>query len=539
MTPRLRAASFGAALALLFGLTALFRFTALSDGFSNDHYLHLGNAQQMLFGEWPTRDFLDHGMPLMYVASATAQRWLGQTLFAEAVLVAVGFALAAALTAAAVRELTGSRALGLLAAVLEVAIVPRTYGYPKILTYAAGFLLMQRYVSRPTYGRLAALAVAVVTAFLFRHDHGIYLGLGGALAAWLAVEADGRRGGYRRALAFVGMVGLLVAPYLLYVQVYDGTWPYLQKGLEFRRRELDSSDLVLPTLGEDSVHAVLFYAYWAVPVLAAAVLLRIHRREGGGVAVARVLPMVAIALLAGSTLARTPLAARLPDAIVPFVTIGAWLVAGAWRARPHGVWRPAAALATLLAAAIVLSVGRTVEHLDRSGLLAPITEWPEQVLYRGDELRERYADIGREVLPFYEYVARCTTPEHRVLAVGFLPEVAFFTRRPFAGGQVMLLPGYYDSEPYQRAVLNKLSRESVPFVVIAGNLAAQASDPGAPNIEAFDSSFPLVAGHVRRRYVPLAAFSEDGRTTVEVLIERRLSGLGRDATTGWPCPTPA
>ena len=86
----------------------------------------------------------------------------GRTLFAEAVLVALAFALAAVLTAAAVRELTGSRVLALLAAVLEVAIVPRTYGYPKLLVYAAGFFLLQRYVTRPTTGRLFAVAAAIV-----------------------------------------------------------------------------------------------------------------------------------------------------------------------------------------------------------------------------------------------------------------------------------------------------------------------------------------------------------------------------------------
>lgn len=91
---------FAAALAVLFGGTASFRFMALSRGFTNDHFIHLANAQQMLFGEWPTRDFLDAGMPLMYVASALAQQVLGRTLFAEAMLVAVAFGLAAVLTAA-------------------------------------------------------------------------------------------------------------------------------------------------------------------------------------------------------------------------------------------------------------------------------------------------------------------------------------------------------------------------------------------------------------------------------------------------------
>ena len=38
-------------------------------GFQNDHYVHLARAQQLLFGDLPIRDFVDPGMPLMYLVS--------------------------------------------------------------------------------------------------------------------------------------------------------------------------------------------------------------------------------------------------------------------------------------------------------------------------------------------------------------------------------------------------------------------------------------------------------------------------------------
>jgi hypothetical protein len=559
--------AFPAALAALFALTTLFRFTALSNGFTNDQFFHLANAQQMLFGEWPTRDFLDTGMPLMYVVSALAQGWLGNTLFAEAVLVAAAFGLAAVLTAAAVRELTGSRALGLLAATLEVAIVPRAYGYPKILVYAAGFLLLQRYVTRPTRARLMALAAGVVIAFLFRHDHGIYLGLCGVLAAWLAPDAGGRRGGPPRAAAFAGICALLAMPYLVYVQIYDGIVPYLQKGLEFRHREFMRAEYVWPTVtGAQPLHAVLFYAYWAFPVLAAAMLLRRRRDQnrGGasaapgegpqvgppgradepalagrvaqrrGVPVERVVPLIVAALLLNATFARPPMNARLPDAIVPFVMLGAWLTISAWRARRRWIWRPVIAVLGGLVAVSVFAVDDTIDHLERSAVLAPFSEWPEYVANTRELLEAPHAEIvlpsraAVELVPFYDYVARCTTSDHRVLVVGLIPEVVFFTHRPFAGGQAILPAGYFEAEKYQRAVVDKLSNENVPFVVI----------PGRRYIDDFNVSHPLVAGHVRQRYVPLATFGEDW-TKVELLIDRTVSATSRDAVTGWPCLTQA
>ena len=64
----------------LFALTAAFRFLALKNGSSNDHFVYNRGGRQMLFGEWPTRDWIDPGLPLMFGASALAQAVFGSTL---------------------------------------------------------------------------------------------------------------------------------------------------------------------------------------------------------------------------------------------------------------------------------------------------------------------------------------------------------------------------------------------------------------------------------------------------------------------------
>lgn len=520
------------ALAALFVFTALFRFLVLSSGFPNDHFLHLASAQQLLFGEWPTRDFLDPGLPLMYIASALAQVLLGRTLFAEAVLVALAFALAAVLTAAAVRELTGSRVLALVAAVIEIAIVPRPYGYPKLLLYAAGFFLLQRYVTHPTTGRLFAFAAATVVAFLFRHDHGIYLGIGGVLAAWLAAGPEHRSGGARRAATFVGIIALLTAPYLLYVQAYDGVWSYLQKGLEFRAAELSRQEYVWPALfGEQPHYAALLYEYWVLPIAASSLLLVYRRRDDARSIVARVAPIIAVALLVNATFLRNPLNVRLQDTIVPAVILGSWLTGCAWRSRRRWVWRPVAALLVVLVASSVMEVGGTIEQLDRAGLLVTWTRVPEFLREVSSTLRARRAEsqlpsrAAAALLPFYPYVDRCTTRDHRLLVVGNVPEVLIFTQRAFAGGQPAFVGGYYLSETYQRSVLKRMRQEVVPFVLI----------PGEAYSSEFSVAFPLVADYVRRRYVPLATFGADAATSVQVMFDSTLPIPRRDAETGLPC----
>ncbi len=103
---RWRGTSVALLLVLSAALTGSFRFLGTPE-FNNDHFVQLtAAAQQMLFGEWPTRDFFDIGRPLQIVASAAAQRLIGHNLFAEALLVSAAFGIAAAVTAAIIFAVT-------------------------------------------------------------------------------------------------------------------------------------------------------------------------------------------------------------------------------------------------------------------------------------------------------------------------------------------------------------------------------------------------------------------------------------------------
>ena len=182
-------------------LTAVVRFLAIR-GFNNDHFVHLTAAQQMLFGDWPTRDFIDIGRPLQIVMSAVAQQLLGQTLFAEAVLVSAAFGMAAAFTAAIVFRLTGSLIVSCGAVAMEVAAFPRTYAYPKVLATAAGLWLIAYFLRKPSLVRQALMAAGVTIAFLFRHDLGLFVGAGGLVASMLAAPTAPWRARWRAGMIF-------------------------------------------------------------------------------------------------------------------------------------------------------------------------------------------------------------------------------------------------------------------------------------------------------------------------------------------------
>src|SRR3954469_11143728 len=137
----MRAGIAAAAVALL---CFVFRLSLFHD-LSNDHYMHMAWAQQLLFGQLPGRDFVDPGMPLMYVLSGFVQ-WLSPGPFSEGVLSCALLAIAAAATLLATVGLPGSLTVGIGAALCEIALEPRLYSYPKILVPAVALVLMQRYV---------------------------------------------------------------------------------------------------------------------------------------------------------------------------------------------------------------------------------------------------------------------------------------------------------------------------------------------------------------------------------------------------------
>ena len=511
----------------LFALTAGFRFLALKSGFVNDHFVYISGGRQMLFGEWPTRDWIDPGLPLMFAASAFAQKVFGPTLFAEAMLVSIAFGLAAALTAAGVKQLTGSMTLALLATVIEVAVFPRTYSYPKIVAYAAAFLVYGWYVKHPAKERVVAMALVIATAFLFRHDHGLFLGVGAALAILIASQ---RRVADLATLATATL--LLLLPYLLYVQLHGGLALYFRNGVEFSRREAARQWHIWPRVFGDErpLESAMVYELYLLPVLALGILAMSRGRTDWRETAARVAPLAVVALLVNFSFVRDPLNTRLADAIVPAVFIGAWLLLRAVSARGlRFVSVPFAAAFLVLFGASVLAVGSTYEEIDRAGLLGRRQEIPHRFVERTADLQQRFVDYqmptraSRLLVPFFQYVDRCTKPDDRLLVGGFMVEVPFYAQRLFAAGQEYF-GAYFSSDANERFAFARLRRQRVPFALIPSDES-----------EGFDHSFPLVAPYVRAHYAPLTDVPVDEDQSIQILVSRDLPVTGRDHETGWPC----
>jgi hypothetical protein len=510
-------------------------------GFNNDHYVHVARAQQMLFGEWPVRDFVDPGLPLMYAVSAAAQYVFGRAIGVEVGLVAVMFALAAALTAVAGARLSGSLVWGALVALFGVLLNPRSFGYPKYALYAGAAVVMLALAASPTPRRIVFAAAVVAVAFLFRHDHGLFLGVACGLTLLLASWAAGGRVVRLRALVFIGSVGALLAPWALYVAAYGGHAEYWSSAIAFSRTEAVQSGLrELPQLqladpvGSSNALAVLFYAFHALPVAAVGLLWQDRRTPERWTGERAVIPSLAVlAILANVTFMRGSLPGQLPDAWVANGLLLAWM-AGRIAVQPRGPVRTlgTAAMWVVLAglAAAIYRGAEVREQLVRarvpeglSGVRARAADlWTRLTATtpEGDHVPSRYAGA---LLPFLAHVERCTHPRDRLLMTGLFPEVYVLAHRPFAGGHVAFTPAYYSTPRDEALTIARLAQQSVPFVIIV-----EALEPD------LRLRMPAVFAYLDARYVEAGHIDVPETPGVRLLTDR--SRAGHDAS-GWPCFT--
>jgi hypothetical protein len=180
MPPRARLAIIGALCVGIFVFSWLFRFNDPGGSFAgltDDHFFYLVRGWQILFGDLPVRDFVDHGAPLYYYVGAAVQAIFGRGTLSELAFSTTMLSLGAVMVFWVTTKASGSIWAGLAGCLLHIWLGPRFYNYPKVLVYAAAIPLLWWFADRPGTRPRVWLAVVTVIAFLFRHDHGAFVGL--------------------------------------------------------------------------------------------------------------------------------------------------------------------------------------------------------------------------------------------------------------------------------------------------------------------------------------------------------------------------
>jgi hypothetical protein len=219
----------------MLAVLAALRHMVLMTSATNDNFLHMTLAQQLLAGDWPVRDFFEGGWLLQYSLSAVAQLIVGDRLLAEALIVGIAWACSTYIVFRVVQHVSGSGIAATIAGTLLILAAARGYSYPKAIVYAVAAMLWWSYVRDPTRAKLAGLGAWGAVAFYWRPDHGVYVAVGIALAAWAAHDF-GRA--WLTACAFAGSVMLaLVVPFFAYVHAIFGLGNYVQTGVAAARSE--------------------------------------------------------------------------------------------------------------------------------------------------------------------------------------------------------------------------------------------------------------------------------------------------------------
>lgn len=549
----------GAACAVL-GVGAVafaYRFNTLGGvlgGFDNDHFTRLARAELLLQGQWPLRDFVDAELrgawpALTYAVSAWAQQIGGRTLLPEAYLMAVLLTIAHMIVFVLALDLSKRWSVAVLATSVAIATTPKLHNYPKVLMLAAGVWALRAVVLRPSVLRLGAAALVTATATVFRHDYGVYVAVG-VMAALVTRDAGRWPIAARSVGIYTALTAACLIPSAISVQIYEGIPSYLRNLLVTVAAEktrtplrLSQFDLSAPLTGEGP-ELVTYYAFWAVPILAGAVLVGLLASSKGqrlrADERATAIGLLAMAVVVNWFFLRANLAARFGDAVVPVVLLAAWVVgvAPTWRSaaiRIPMVVAPVVLLVQMLGAAYVYA--DVAHELDTSGLS---DSWGKTIRrYRAvnDDLSRLppvdwsdadaiWSDPNAQgMLRAARYVAECTSPSDYLLVTGPIHEIPVFAHRRFAAGQALFKLSLYTSDADQRRALARLAQQSVPIVI------ADAEDFE----NGFTSDYPVVARYLAENYREVGPIVVDEEPRFRVFVTAHREPLRVDPHLGLPC----
>ncbi len=492
--------------ATVIGIVA-FVFRYLTSGaIENDHFIMLARAQQVLYGDWPVRDFEDPGQPLAYLVSTAAAAVFGPTLLVNVVLCILFLCATAAITYVLARRATGNTLAGVVAAVITIVIYPRMYNTTKVVVPVVAIWLAWRYADAPGMRRLTALAAWTAAAFLLRHDYVAYVAISNSVLL-IVRHADARREALGRLATYAAFSFLFISPWLLYVQRYEGVPEYFSSALRFVAAEGRRTAVGPP--------GALFYVLIAIPVIG---LLASFRR-GPRLSAAQLASASVLVLLINIVFLRDVLAARLPDVVAPIAVVTAAVVGHLLRPRAASMIAVTMLAAGMLFAASPVAARRTA------------IPTPAQLVRQAIRVTQRLASASPEIepnpslAPLIAYLTRCTRPRDRVLVSGFGPEIPVLAHRPFAGGLPTWIPGYYNEPPDVSRAIGRLNREQVgAAIMLDGSTVLQ-------------NSWPDLGRWVKER-----ALEEHSVPSIDSRVRVWLPRFGPDAlvdpSTGLPCASP-
>ena len=567
--PRARTALIAVLSAGIFVFSWLFRFNDPGGSFAgltDDHFFYVVRGWQILFGDLPVRDFVDHGAPLYYYVAAAVQELFGRGTLSELAFSTTVLSGSAVLTFLLAARASGSIWAGLAACLLHIWLGPRFYNYPKILVYAAAIPLLWWFADRPGSRLRVWIAVLTVIAFLFRHDHGAFVGLA-TVVLMLSLTELRLAERVRHVIVYGLLVAALVAPYLLFVQINGGLVSYFRQASAWAERDRARETVVWPGLADnpdgvsdaakngslvaavrDNEAAWMYYSELLLPFFALFVLAvsRDGFRPEWPHAKAKLAMVAVLAVALDAGFLRSPLEARLADPSVPLVILAGWLLVaiprmmtGVTSLLPSLVayrWPLRSAIGSVGLAMMLLFVvlvsGDLYNRLDKASMTERFGKAFERAGNIAGQLRLEW-DLGLwaarperpDLITLSLYLNACTAPTDRILIQEYLPQVLAIARRAFAGGHADLRPGFFEAEDAQTLTRERLRRQSVPIILL------DTED----SLRSFYRSFPIVTAYIDQEYRQAGTHTFDDRFGITLYVRKDRMPTGTWEPLGWPC----
>ena len=219
-------------LTLVAALTALGQSATVAVQIYDSNHLALTEATAILAGDRPYADFFEIGIPLDAYSAAGMQVLSGHRLIGE--FLRLWLLMVAGMVVSFHLSLKTTRSVPATLAVLPVALLivapTSVYHASKLFFFPLMVWVAWRYIDAPSAMRGAVVALVTSTAFLMRHDYGLYLGFGSILAFALARLAVPRSRSWGAMVREAGAYGLttavLVGPLALFIHTHEGLLSY-------------------------------------------------------------------------------------------------------------------------------------------------------------------------------------------------------------------------------------------------------------------------------------------------------------------------
>jgi hypothetical protein len=439
----------------LVGVYVLYTVANMGGTLSGDDHYSLWAAAALQQGDRPNIDFFDPGSPLQWWLSylgqlATGGRTIGEVLLAT-LLKTLGVVAVFRMSV----QLVGRNWYAL----ASPALVAFAYGAYNVYSAEKAFVYPVAMLAGWAYlrGRLhpSMLGAVLAVAFLFRHDHGVYVGCLVAVAILM---------GPRPVVAALGGAGLsalaICAPWLVWLASTEGLVQYFVTrialaagaGLAETRPFLSLDG---PLWSIDAALRLLWHIALVVPFLGL---------WGGLRAADRRVALLSLALLP-VTAGLMRRAMHVTETAVLWVPLAAWIAVQKW----SGLAGYAVRFVASVSIALLLVITGTPQRLWRltvtdGGLLGRAQRsirfhsLPRALdNYAGPEERSERLVV--------RYVAQCLDEDDRIWDTSAWWPMSYYTRR-LPAWHTQWEVGFLSDDTSQRRFLTWVERQSAPVILV-------------------------------------------------------------------------